>query len=252
MMTRRFRGCWLLILAGLCGVAVSTSRAEDNSPKTPRTVEIPIHFVRADVRDRVRALMTQPTLHARGPAESFTCRPAVYHWLLDHPDRGVAAWRRLGAKCVEIEDRGSGVFGWSDENGGDVAWETVYRDASMRIFYASGKVRPGALFGLVPVEVVVVLQYAQVEEVPGKPVIHHQADFFLHTDSRVASLATKLVGQSAPKLAEQYVAQMEMFYSALSGYLEKHPERLEELLAPAPPPEKNAPVRRASVLPVQR
>jgi hypothetical protein len=61
---------------------------------------------------------------------------------------------------------------------------------------------------------VVVLQCA-VEEKPGRTVIHHQADFFLHTDSRMVGLATKLLGQSAPKAAEQYVGQMEMFYSAV-------------------------------------
>jgi hypothetical protein len=236
MMTRRFRGSWLLFLAVLS--AAAHARAEEATATPAQTVQVPVDFVRADVRERVRAVLTKPTLHARGPAEAFACRPAVYNWLLDHPDRGVAAWRRLGAKCVEIEDRGGGTFGWSDENGGNVAWDTVYRDTSMHIFYASGKVRPGALLGLAPVEVVVVLQHAQVEEKSGRTVIHHQADFFLHTDSRVIGLATKMLGQSAPKAAEQYIGQMEMFFSALSWYLDQHPEKMESLLAPAAKPTK--------------
>src|SRR5262245_30299473 len=125
MMTRRFRGGWLLILAALCAFVAGVSAQETTAPPSP-SVQVPIDLVRADVRERVRAVVTKPTLHPRGPAESFACRPAIYHWLLDHPDRGVAAWQRLGAKCVEIEDRGGGTFGWSDANGGDISWDTVY------------------------------------------------------------------------------------------------------------------------------
>lgn len=235
MNCRRILGGWLGLLAGILW-AVWPAPAQETPTQPATGVRVPLERIKAEVRDRVREVLDKPTLHARGPAEAFACRPAVYHWLLDHPDRGVAAWRRLGAKCVDIEDRGSGIFGWSDENGGDVAWETVYCDTSMRVFFARGKVRPAVWLGLVPVEVVLVLQYTQVNDTPGRPVMHHQADFFLHTDSRVVSLATKLLGQSAPKLAEQYVAQMEMFYSALAWYLDQHPERLESLLAPAPRP----------------
>jgi hypothetical protein len=194
---------------------------------------VPLEAIKPEVRERVQAIIDKPTLHARGPAEAFVCRPDVYHWLLDHPTRAVLAWRRLGAKTVEIEDRGGEVYGWSDPNSSDIAWETVYRDSAMRVWYAHGKVRPAAWLGLVPVEVVLVLQYAQAEDTPGRPVVHHQADFFLHTDSRMVTVATKLLGQSAPKMAEQYVAQMEMFYSALAWYLDQHPERMPSLLAPS-------------------
>jgi hypothetical protein len=91
------------------------------------------------------------------PAEAFACEPAVYYWFLDHPDRAVTAWRRLGAKCLTITDRGGGRFGWADENGSDIVWETVYRTPELRIWYAEGKARPGPLMPLVPVRAVVLL-----------------------------------------------------------------------------------------------
>ena len=36
---------------------------------------------------------------------------------------------------------------------------------------------------------------------------------------------------SGPKVAEQYVGQMEMFFAALSWYLDQHPEKAEEMFA---------------------
>ena len=62
------------------------------------------------------------------------------------------------------------------------------------------------------------------------PTLRHQAEVVLRTDSRAMSLATRLFGTSAPRMAEQYVSQVEMFFSALSWYLGQHPERAQSLL----------------------
>jgi hypothetical protein len=53
----------------------------------------------------------------------------------------------------------------------------------------------------------------------------------VQTDSQAAALITKLLGSSAPKLAEQCVGQMEMFFSALAWYVERHPERAGTLMS---------------------
>jgi hypothetical protein len=52
------------------------------------------------------------------------------------------------------------------------------------------------------------------------------------------------MGQSAPKLAEQGLGQLQLFFAALSCFIERHPERVELLFrseagqAPAPNPMK--------------
>jgi hypothetical protein len=85
---------------------------------------------------------------------------------------------------------------------------------------------------MVPVRAVVVLRHSDRPDAAGHPRLWHQADVFLQTDSKCACLVTHLLGPSAPRLAEQGAAQLEMFFSALLGYLERHPERAEKLLAP--------------------
>jgi hypothetical protein len=41
----------------------------------------------------------------------------------------------------------------------------------------------------------------------------------------------RLLGPSAPRLAEQYLGQLQLFFSALVWYLDQHPERAAGLLA---------------------
>jgi hypothetical protein len=187
----------------------------------------------------VRLTIDKTTLFTQGPVEAFACQPQTYYWLLEHPDRGVVAWRRLGAQCVMIADRGAGRFGWTDEHGSDLQWEAVYSGSDRRIWYAEGKVRPGLLLPLVPVKALVVLRYAEQQPVnpAGARMMQHQADMFLYTDSIGAAVAAKLFGAAAPHMAEQCVTQMQMFFSGMAWYVFRYPERANTLFGPPNPGE---------------
>jgi hypothetical protein len=244
MPSRRIRGIWLGLVT--CALCVGTASAQETELKRWTSTRLPLDQMPAAVREQVRQVADHPTLYSHGPSETFPCDPKVYLWLLDHPDRAVAAWKKLGAQCVDISDRGAGRFGWTDGRDSDVYWETVYNSDEMRVWRAEGKVKGGPLVPTVPFEAVVVLSHTTGKDDKGRVVVRHQADMILHTDSKSALVATKVLGPTAPKLADQYVAQMEMFFSALPWYIHRHPERAEELLAaePAPAPEMPAPRKR--------
>ena len=230
----RIRAGWLTVLTALLWASGGIAPAQEEAGPDAASAGVPLEQVPAAVREHMRQTLDRPTFTARGPEETFACCPAQYHWLLDHPDRAGLGWRRLGARCVEITDRGDGRFGWADTEGSDVSWTTVYRDARMRVWYAEGRVRAGAVLPLVSLRAVVVLHYSQHGDGPGRTVMQHQAELFLHTDSRTVALAARLVGASAPRLGQQYVAQLEMFYSALAWYVDQHPDSVETLLAAGP------------------
>ena len=192
----------------------------------------------AESQGRVRAVVEHPTLAAHGPTEMFTCQPSMYHWLLDHPDQGVKLWRRLGAKCIEIQDLGGGRFGWK-EGVSDVRWDVILDGPHRRVWYAEGQVKPGLLIPAVPVKALLVLDYAEGKDGSGRPAVRHQMQIVLHTDSRITALAARIMGDSAPKTAEKFLGQLQMFYAAMAWYLDQHPEKAEKMLAsldqPDPP-----------------
>lgn len=253
-----FRGTWISRLALAAGVAWAVwpwaptpgqeparPGAEERgvwvppsfSPRSPSRAlahalaeRVPLHELPERARENVRLVMETPTLSTRGPIEVFRGRPAFYQWLLNHPDRAVYVWRRLGAKCMEITDRGGGQFGWTDKHGSDVHWETVYHSPVLRVWYAEGCATPGPLLPTVPVRAVAVLHFAESRDPLGQPLLHHQADLYVQTDSKAAVLITKLLGSSAPQLAKQCVGQMELFFSALVWYADRCPDRALPLL----------------------
>jgi hypothetical protein len=200
-----------------------------STPCQEAAARIPLGELPPGTRDKVKKVLDRPTIFTLGPRESFTCCPNVYQWLLDHPQHAVAAWRRLGAHCTEIEERADGKFGWTDGQGSDVHWWTVHRGSELRVWYAEGQVRaPG--IPLIPVRAVVVIRYTERRNQAGRTLIQHQTELFLQTDSRAVALIAKVMHAAAPQEAEKYAGQLEMFFSALSWYLDQHAEKAETIM----------------------
>jgi hypothetical protein len=227
----RVRRGWLAILAGMIGCGACA--AADVSPEAPPSFSLsPLSAIKDlpdEYRPRIQAVMRKPVLHVRGPVETFRCNPDFYHWLLDHPDRAVRAWLKLGAKCMLIDDRGNGRFGCKDKDGNDVHWDSVVHDPELRVWYAEGVVKPSLLLPQVPVRAVFVMQMAQGHDMNGKKVMRHQGELMLQIDSKAAALAARILGASAPHMAEQYVGQIQTFFAAMAWYLGEHPERTRML-----------------------
>jgi hypothetical protein len=218
----------VLVQAASATPANSASYLKKNDYPWGRT--IPLEKIDERYRDQVRQVLEKPILAGRGPAETFNCRPEQYTWFMDHPDRAVVAWRRLGAKCVSINPRGDGKFSWADENGSEVIWQTVCNAPDVRIWFAEGKVRPGPLLPLVPVKAVVVLHHHDSRAADGAAVMQHQSDLFVHTDSRTAAMMTRMLGPTANRAVEHGLGQLQLFFSGLSWYLDRHPEQAGALL----------------------
>jgi hypothetical protein len=249
MLCRRDRVVCVGLVA--CALWAPAAAAQESAPPRWTADRLPLAAMPPAVRDAVRHVADNPTIYAQGPTETFPCDPAVYAYYLDHPDRAVAAWRKLGAKVADVTDRGDGRFVWTDGLGSEVRWQTAHQAERLRVWYAEGKVKPGPLLPGVPFQAVVVLRHVTAKDGSGRTLVRHQADLILHTDSRSALVVTRVLGSNAPRLAEQYVAQLEMFFSALSWYVGQHPERAEELLNAEPgpaPAEQPEPRKRPGLL----
>jgi hypothetical protein len=182
-------------------------------------------------RDAVLAVVRKPTIATRGMSDDVVCNPAVYEWLLEHPDRVSLAWNRLKVPCVQITDLGNGRFAWIDGEGSEVVWQTVGRFPDGVIWYASGKVKPSPVTPVIPVRVVVIVTHPKRPAANGaaiSPVVQG----YLQTDSRAASTMMRMLGPTGSKLAEQAAEQLLFFFNGIARYLHAHPEKSEELLAP--------------------
>jgi hypothetical protein len=213
-----------------CPVAAQTKGEARRAP-SPLPLPVSLEEMPAPTRDALSRVMKAPTVTAVCPAQEFVAHPDMYQWLLDHPDRAAAAWRKLGVEAVEIKTLKDGRFFWKDPDGSELVWQTVAQGPGGRVWYAEGQVKPGPLLPTIPVKAVAVLTHEERARPTGDSVIRQQIEVFLHTDSKAAALITRLIGDSAPRMAEQGAGQLLMFFSGIARYAHDKPERARSLLS---------------------
>jgi hypothetical protein len=201
-------------------------------PAAPARVSL-ADVVEPAFRDAVLKVARQPTISTRGMSDEVVCSPTFYEWLLDHPDRVSLAWRRLKVPCVEITDLGNGKFFWADGEGSELTWQAVGRFPDGLVWYATGKVKPAPVGPTFPVRAVVVLAHTRQPRGDGSATIRPVVQAYLHTDSRAAAMMTRMLGPTAPKLAEQGAEQLLFFFNGVARYAHAHPDQTEALLGPA-------------------
>jgi hypothetical protein len=220
----------LMIGVLLAGSAVAEPKSErGKSPSLPLPVRL--EDMPAQTRDALTKVMKDPTVTSICKVEEFIAHPDTYHWLLDNPDRTATAWRKLGVGAVEIKTLKDGRFFWKDETGSELVWQTVAKGPKGRVWYAEGQVKPGPLLPTFPVTAVAVLAHSEQARATGDSVIKHQLEVFLHTDSKAAALVTRVLGDSAPKMAQQGSDQLLMFFSGIAKYVHDKPEKSKSLLS---------------------
>ncbi|MCI0683245.1 MAG: hypothetical protein L0Y71_14175 [Gemmataceae bacterium] len=235
------RACWvgLLLLLNACQASASggllnlrkqDQRGKDMPAKERPGKDLPLELLDERQRQLAKQVLDKAAFTAKGPSESFYCKPEHYQFFLDHPHKAVAAWRKLGAKCVTITSKADQRFGWSDEHGSEMTWETIHRGVELHIWYAEGKVRPGPVLPLVPIKALVVMRHKERRSDDGATLVQHRADLFVQTDSKTAAMLTRMLGPASQRIAEQGMGQLQLFFSGLSWYLDRHPDKAEMLL----------------------
>ncbi|MFO0935960.1 MAG: hypothetical protein U0798_05520 [Gemmataceae bacterium] len=239
------------IICGLCVFFVSTnlstaqllSRGEStryptsnaviptSSTTAPQTL---IDFIEPNFKAEVSSVLQKPTLSTKHTEESFSANPVVYKWLLDHPDRTALAWERLGVPCLPIREKAAQSYQYKDENTAtELNWQSVGTIPDGRVWLATGKVKPGALFPTVPVKVVAMIRHPIEKTLDGKTVVTPTVRIYFQTDSRAAATVMRLAGPAAPRMAEEGAEQLLFFFSGMARYLDKHPDQTATLLSPA-------------------
>ncbi len=206
-------------------------RASQAPGKPGMNSALPLEQLPPQAQARARALLEHPTLRIQGPVEIFNCQPERYFWLLDNPHLCVRLWKNLGAKVTDIQSLGGGRFAWTDGQGSQINWTTVLRTTEHRVWLAEGSVKPGMLLPTVSVKALMAIHHTEGTDGDKHPAIRHHVELVLQTDNAAVALAARLLGASAPHVAQQYVAQIEMFYGAMAWYLDRYPRHAAQLLA---------------------
>jgi hypothetical protein len=218
-------GWWLLLLIASSAVAEAAKPTGhpilDQAAKA--AVAIPLNKLPKSHQQRVSDILNKPAIYCRRAPESFPCDPAIYNWLLEHPQHGVKAWQAVGAKCVAVERKADGEFRGADASGSEVRWFLLLAENNRRIWYVEGGSRPFLFAPQLTVKAVLVMSYEEIQGPNGTPGIRQQTELFGQFDGKAATLLAKLWGTSVDAAVGNALEQVETFFSGMAWYLTEHP-----------------------------
>lgn len=205
----------------LVAVVLLASNAPAARPSPTLPAQIP-----AAERERLQEVAETASVSARAAGEPFLARPAVFEFLLDHPEFATHVTRALRLARYRIWRGPEGL--WLDDGWGAVGqFSIVYSASGTRVMYARGYYQPG-FFPSIHGQAVVVIEYGSQPAGDHRSLISTAVTGFVKLDSRFLAVAGRLAGAVATAKAEKEAQRLVKVFARASRAIDDSPARVHE------------------------
>jgi hypothetical protein len=123
------------LLAATTIVKASTAR----STREAAIRDIPFDRLTPEARQRISAVVTNPSMFRRMPVNLVECEPELYRFLIRHPEVVVNIWQLMGITKVDIERKGPFRLNATDGVGTVTETELIYGTKDTHLIYCRGR-----------------------------------------------------------------------------------------------------------------
>lgn len=184
--------------------------------------------VPAAERVRLEPIVKNAAVATRMELERYGARPAIFEYLLDHPEFATYVTRALRAARYRIWRTPAGLFlddGW----GAHGHFEVVYAQGGMRVFFAHGQYEQRMLPDLSG-RAVVVLEYGFHPGADGRPTVATAVTAHLALDGRILGMAGRAAAPMVQKKADREGHTLLRVFSKVSRAIEDNPQAVYDRL----------------------
>jgi hypothetical protein len=210
-------------------IAIEHEASTSDASRHDALRSIPLGRLSDADREKVNFVLSNVSLFRRLPVKTIDCDPALYLFLMHHPDVVVNIWEVFKISRLQLREGDENQFRLLESTGAAMAGKFVYQSRGTHVLYGEG-VYQGPLFPR-PIKGrgVLVLKTAYVQQPSGRYHITSRLDCFLNIDSLGAELATKTVSPLLGKTVDNNFVQTLAFVGSLSRTAEVNSLGVERL-----------------------
>lgn len=180
---------------------------------------LPLARLNKDQRAKVEAVVGDNSLFRRLPAQVIECDPAMYLFLVEHPEVVVNLWELLDISDVKVRRTSEDTFFADDGSGTQGTVEYLHRGHDIHLLYADG-IYQGPVFNRkIRGRCVILLKTGYVVEPSGKCFVTARVDAFMHLDQVSMELLVKtfqpIIGPVADHNFRETLAFVETLHRAV-------------------------------------
>lgn len=181
---------------------------------------------------RVRRVAERASVAGRVTGDAFQVRPAVFEYLLDHPEFATHVTRALDIGPYRVWRQADGL--WLDDGRGAVGrFEIVYAAHGTRVVHLRGAYKP-ALLPSIQGQAVAILEYAALPAAGARVVVTPTLTGFLKIENALVELASRVLSDVAAAKAERLARRVVRDAAKTARAIEEDPARVRAELARRP------------------
>jgi len=222
MLWRRASPTALALLVSACLAAAGAAPAV---PVLPERIPAP-------ERARLTRVAEAASVSTHVEAAPFRSRPAVFEYLLDHPEFATHVTRTLKVARYRIWPDPEGLYlddGWGTTG----HFTVVYAQPGTRVMYASGQYK-ARMLPSIRGEAVILLEYTFQPADAGRDVVSSTVTGFVKLDNRVLAMASRLASSLAQTKADTEARKLMRVFARVSQALEDDAAGVYEQLRQRP------------------
>jgi hypothetical protein len=189
-------------------------------------------LVPAAERVRLEPIVKNADVATRMELERYAARPAVFEYLLDHPEFATHVTRALRSARWRIWRVTEGLYlddGWGVRG----HFELVHARPGTRVFFAQGQYEQRLLPDM-PGRAVVVLEYDFQPGADGRPLVATTVTAHIALEGRMLRWAGRTAGPAAQAKADKEGRRLLRVFSKVSRAIEDNPGAVYENLRARP------------------
>lgn len=163
------------------------------------------------------------------PTYRFAVDPAVYHYLLDHPDVAVQTWRAMGISRFALQQTGEGQFhaDAGDGSAGDV--KVLYSTPTETLIYCTGAFKSPLVNKPIVARSLMRLQTEFTPQPEGHHLATHTGDVFVEFPSQTVEAVARLISPVSNTIADRNFKQLTLYAYMMSQAVIEQPAWIEVL-----------------------
>lgn len=193
--------CLLVLL-----VFFSTQQVNAFASPSPAWASVVLSRLDPTEAEQMRMVIEHSTLQKSVERFRFRSQPAIFEFLINHPDFAVAVARELRIARYQITPRSDGTYDAVDMQGIHGSFRPLYTAHGERVYGGVGSYRPRFLPSFSG-HAVVRLRYQHRFDPGGLPVVENRAEVYVRLDNRIAAFFARLLLPFLQRVVDQKVNQ---------------------------------------------
>ncbi|MEZ6060211.1 MAG: hypothetical protein R3C19_07615 [Planctomycetaceae bacterium] len=216
-------------LAEKVGVRVLSEGQSGDVHKEAAVRAIPMRVLNAAGRKRVNDVLRDCAQHRSLPHLQYVVEPAMYRYLVEHPDVAVSTWRAMEISQFEMWQTGPYEYEVSASDGSFGTADVIYRDGSQCLFVCEGTYNSPLLPKAISASALILLRYNFVRAADGSVLVDQTMDAFVALPGNTAQTIAKLASPLTNVIMDRNLFEVSLYARMMSKAAMTEPGWVEQL-----------------------